>query len=410
MQYLLRFEARAASRIASIYRIVHQAEPPIPRYVSRKTIDTVPVRNSEVTSLRYFTNAGIFGEGYSAMRVAMSESMEAFGREGYPKLPLELPGDLGLTARFIGTTTPSQAILSGTTSFRLNKLATYLSDEGPKSYFGEGLQRFCTLEEARSFADTILEEVLGVYCPPAVDYHNQQQYVDAALSVPANRARADRNYLSILEQTAKFWGTLLAVRGFARGESFVGRNVGLRSVWEGGDWRVKIIFMDHDALNIPNAYDEEFAAYRALVSMRTDERYIWEPANPDLFPTSIAGFLRSIYRIQDDKQSEGHALLVHGLKDAYKRTQQAMLGDSRLRAFFNPKFLTRLQIFDTLVSGLLHPKPEEPSWQAWKERMTEMLKANGYRENSFDSFREIIEVNKPFLERHLYLFNSNSEH
>ena len=409
MQYLLRFEAHAAARIAWIYRLVHKSEPPVPAYISRLTIDEIPIRNMRVPSLRYFSDPGIFGEGFRSMRVAMAESVGAFNREGYSKMP-DLPGDLGLTAQFIGVVGPSQAIMSGTTSFRLNKLAPYLSSEGPKQYFEEGLKQPYTAEEARSFADTILEEILGVYHPPNINYRNHRQYVDAALALPANRTRADEVYLSTLEQAARFWGTVLAVRGYTRGESFVGRNVGLRTVWEGGDWKVKIIFMDHDALVIPGPYSDDFAAHRGLGSMRLDERYIWESVDPDLFPTCIAGYLRSIYRIKDAKESEGRSLVAGVLTDAYKKTQQALLSNPQLRSSFNPAFLSRLLVFDTLTAGLLHAKPESPSWQAWKEQMTEMLRGHGYRQNSFDAYAEIIEIHRPFLERHSYLFNSNSEH
>jgi hypothetical protein len=409
MQYLLRFESRAADRISAMYRLVHKSEPPVPTYIYRRTIDAVPIRNVAIPQVRYFTDPGVFGEGYSGMRRAMSECMVAFKREGYPELPA-LQGELGLTARFIGIVAPSQAVLTGTTSFRLNKVATYLTSEGPKSYFGEGLRRYCTVSEARFFADTVLEEVLGVYSPPDIQYRDQQQYVDAALSVPANRARADRNYLSILEQTAKFWGTLLAVRGNSRGESFCGRNAGIRSVWEDGDWKIKITFMDHDALVLPDPYTEEFGAYHALIRLRTDERYIWETENPHLFPTSIAGYLRTIYRIQDDKENEGRSLFIQVVTEAYKTTQRALLTDPHLRALFNPIFLSRLLIFDMLVPGMLHAQRESPSWQSWKERMTQTLLAHGYRDNSFESYAEIIEFHRPFLERHFYLFDSNSEH
>ena len=75
------------------------------------------------------------------------------------------------------------------------------------------------------------EEILGAYHSPDVKYYSYRQYLTAAFAVTSNRARADGYYLSFLQQIARFWGTLLAVRGFTRGESFVARNVGLKSVW-----------------------------------------------------------------------------------------------------------------------------------------------------------------------------------
>ncbi len=91
-------------------------------------------------------------------------------------------------------------------------------------------------------ADDVLEEVLGIYLPPEVRYRGHEHYVQAALAVPENRTRADRNFLSVMQDIGTFWGTLLAVRGYTRGESVVARNVGLRSVWDEGEWKVKIIF------------------------------------------------------------------------------------------------------------------------------------------------------------------------
>lgn len=407
MQYLLRGEAQSASRLAAIYHLVHGTEAPLPKYISRTTIDTIPVQHKEVQTLRYFTEAGIFGDGFPEMRVAMAESVLAFRREGYPQLP-DLPGDLGLTAQFVGVVAPSQAILSGTSSFRLNKLTTYLSEDGPERYFKDGLLQAYTANDARRFADAVLEEVLGVYRPPDVSYRNHRQYVDAALRLAANRALADSVYLSLLEQTARFWGTLLAVRAYSRGESFVGRNVGLRSVWDQGQWKVRIIFMDHDALMVPGPRSDDFHAHRSLPSMRIDERYIWDRSDPELFPTCVAGYLESIYRIGNDREVEGRALARRVLKDAYKKTQHELLTNPRLRPFFNQSFLQRLLVFDTLVAGYLHGKPETEAWTTWKAEMKEMLATKGYRQNAFEAYAEIFESNRPFLERYSYLFNSNS--
>jgi hypothetical protein len=72
----------------------------------------------------------------------------------------------------------------------LDKVALYLSDDGPKSYF-KGLGVRYTKDDARRFADELLEEVLGVYRPPEVSYQSYRKYVAAALSAANNRARAD---------------------------------------------------------------------------------------------------------------------------------------------------------------------------------------------------------------------------
>src|SRR5206468_3114606 len=64
---------------------------------------------------------------------------------------------------------------------------------------------------------------------------------------------------------------LLAVRGFSRGESFVERNVGLRSTWRDGRWSVGITFMDHDDLCFAT---DRFAPLDTLPNMLLDERHV----------------------------------------------------------------------------------------------------------------------------------------
>src|SRR5689334_830334 len=271
MQWLLRHESRAAAKFSAIYRLVHEVEPPLPKYIARSTIYSIPVDNHEVQTLMYFTDPNVFQGQFGRMRKAMAESVKAFKDDGYGHLP-DVPGDLGLTAQFISIVSPSQAIISGTTSFRLDKLTAYLSDKGPPFYFGS---RSYTNDDARRFADALLEEILGVYIPPDVSYESHQQYIDAALSIPANRGRADAIYLSILAEIGIFWGTLIAIRGYSRGESFVARNVGLKSVWEAGEWRVKVIFMDHDALGILEPSCPVICSEELLCSLQLDETYLW---------------------------------------------------------------------------------------------------------------------------------------
>src|SRR5678815_5426207 len=145
----------------------------------RSTIYTVPMGDHEVQTLTYFTDPNIFQGQFGRMRQAMAQSVAAFEADGYGKLH-DLPGDLGLTAQFIAIVSPSQAIISGTTSFRLDKLALYLSDKGPPNYFGS--ENSYSNDDARRFVDALLEEMLGVYVPPDIAYESQQQYVGAAFS------------------------------------------------------------------------------------------------------------------------------------------------------------------------------------------------------------------------------------
>ncbi|MCI0590478.1 MAG: hypothetical protein L0Y67_02555 [Gammaproteobacteria bacterium] len=407
MQYLLRGEARAASRLGGIYRLVHGTEAPLSNYLFRSSIFTVPVKKAEVQMLTYFTEPQIFGERYPEMRVAMDEALAAFKAVGYPYLP-GLPGDLGLTAQFIGLVAPTQAILSGTSSFRLNKLAIYLSSDGPEQYFEEGLRVAYSSHDARRLADALLEEILGCYQSPDVRYLSHKQYLAAAFRVAKNRANADRIYLALVQQIARLWGTLLAVRGYSNGESFVARNVGLKSSWDKGDWRVKVIFMDHDALVIPGPEDKDFHPHAAIPGMALDERYIWGGSSPEQFATSDVGYLQNIYRVSDDLSQKGQALAQMDLRNAYKKAQHELLTNPKLQPLFDKVFLERLLDWDTLVRGYLQLQPDTVVSATWKEKMRKMLAAKGYRGQAFDAYIDIMKKNSPFLKRHSFLFDLGS--
>jgi hypothetical protein len=404
MLWLLRHEAKAASKLALVYRLVHGVEAPLPSYVSRSTIFSIPVNGGQVQTLTYFTDPEVFAESFHEMRQAMAAAVGAFKAEGYMKLP-DLPGDLGLTAQFISTVSPGQAILTGTSSFRLDRLAAYLSNDGARRYFERGLNAAYTNDDARRLADTILEEVLGVYQAPAIRYRNYKQYLAAAFSEPENRARADLVYRSLLEEIGKLWGTLMGVKGYTRGESFVARNVGLRNVWEGGQWRVKIIFMDHDSVVVPGFAEKDFWASDALPNMRLDETYMWGIQDGII---GAVGFLRKIYRISDEIHEQARVQSRIALKKAYQKTQREFSYNPKLRGLFDPVFVERLLDWNRLVRSYLRQEPNEGASSKWKEKGRGMLAKKGYEENEINDYLEAIETNKAFVERLSFLFCSDN--
>src|SRR5262249_47362514 len=142
-------------------------------------------------------------------------------------------------------------------------------------------------------------EVLGVYHPPRVRLRSYQQYLAAAFAVPANRTRADAIYQDLIEEMGKFWGTLMGVKGYTRGELFVARNVGLRSVWEDGRCKFRIIFRDRVSMVPPALRENDFHAREAFLCMSLDETYLGgRPGNL----RAPAGHLRHFYRISDETQ------------------------------------------------------------------------------------------------------------
>jgi hypothetical protein len=400
MQWLLRYEANAATRLARAYRYVHGVEAPLPSYITRSSVYAIPSDYGEVRTMDYFTQRKYFGSGFNEMRAAMRESVAAFADEGHGKLP-DLPDGLGLTAQFIGQVTPAQSILCGTTAFRLDKIEAYLSKSGPEQYFKRGLGVRYSRGDARRLADNVLEELLGIYHAPAVRYEDHEQYVAAALS--ANRRRADETYLSLVDQIATFWGTLLSLRICTRGESFVARNVGLKSYWSEGDWKVKIVFMDHDAVTLHGPAEQFFYADSVIETMATDESYIWG-RDPRHFPGSELGYLQRIYRIGKKIDRAGDALARRRLKEAYTKTRIALQTNQQLRSLFHKRFLDRLLDWDVFVNGYLSTNGDGSANGRWKTGMEKMLLSKGYKAGAVERMAATVEKNRKFLEKYSFLF------
>lgn len=406
MRWLLRYESRAASQVGSIYRLAHGKKAPIATYSYRSTIYAIPVGNAEVQTLTYFTEPRVWDSGFPEMRLAMKESVSAFKAEGYAPLH-DLPGDLGLTAQFLSIVAPAQAILTGTTSFRLDKLATYLSEDGAQRYFLEGMAVAYSPHDARRLADAMLEEIMGVVRPPDVKYETYEQYLAAAFGLPENRARADRFYLAALQQIAWFWGTLFAARAYSQGESFVARNVGLKSVWSDGDWQVNIIFMDHDAVVLPGAWNRGVSLEDALPGIALDESFICGKSSHEEFAASEIGCLQKIYRVNDDVCNRGQALLESALQQAYKETQYRLLTSQKLKSLFEKTFVEQLRSTDMLIEAYLHIEPSEVASTRWKQKIENQLTAKGYSAGLVAMHLRTFENNRGFLKRYAFLFDGS---
>lgn len=392
MQWLLRHEARAAAKFSAVYRLVHDAEAPLPGYIARSTIYSIPVGDAEAQTLMYFTDRHVFANQYNRMRQAMAESVEAFRNDGYGHLH-DVPGELGLTAQFISIVSPSQAIITGTSTFRLDKLALYLSDRGPQRYFGSDYSE----DDARRFADALLQEMLGTYTPPDVAYETQEQYVAAALS--ANRSRADAIYLSHLKKIGVMWGTLVAVRAYTRGESFVARNVGLKSVWEAGEWKVKIIFMDHDAMGILEPNWGDFAPEDTFFGLQLDETYLWGRVSI----LGTVGHLRRLYQVSDELYQRSRESARAEAKKAYDKTQRKLLTEPALSGLFHEQFIERLEQWDDLVRAFLQARSNGGADDAWKTQRKKNFDKK--TQSWFDTHISAMETYAPFLERQAFLFS-----
>jgi hypothetical protein len=382
---------------------VHQSAAPLSLIVSRFSVYNLPVGDTEERLLNYFTEARIFGAGFREMRAAMQAAVDAFNAEEH-FIPLDMPGDLGLTIRFLMHINPMQAIIAGTSSFRIDRLALYLSERGPAAYFKEGLKVEYANLDAKLLADEILEEILCVYRPPAVAYRSHKQYVKAAFAVPENRARADQNYLSAMKDFGRVRGTLLAVRGHSLGESFVGRNVGLRSVWQGGQWQIKILFMDHDNLNVVSQSFRDYQALGALSCMDTDDVFIWGTQSDASYITGAVDYLNQIYRVDDDLADRGKEMFDRAMAAAYKKTQREIAGNPELQRFFDATFVDRLRDWDMIAADYLKIRHDPEAVADWKESTRDRLVKKGYAEKVVFEHLSAVEAHADFLERYAFLY------
>ncbi len=355
------------------------------------------------------------------MRQAMRELVASCRGAAPDWHTADLDTELGLTLQFLHHYPPGQSILCGTSSLRLDRVARYLAAGSPgggmgtaaaaaEREHGDGPQGASgsrrKARHVQELTDEMLDEVLGLYTPPRVAYRGQPAYVAAALAVPANRVRADRVYANLMRELGRLWGTLLAVRGYSLGESFVSRNVGLRSCWEDGRWQVRIVFMDHDALTLPNAGDDAFRPSRALRAMEVDETYAWGRAHPKApyQPIGAAEFLARIYRIGRAEERTARAALRRELVRAYRRTQAAMRRDPELAALFHAEFLRRLGDWDELAR-LLVATPRGGELDAtFAAAVRRLLAGKGYREELVEEHLEAVRERAEHVRRFAFLW------
>jgi len=365
----LEWEMDAEHLFARIWRTLYGTEAPLCRTMRVNNVFKMPVPgHGEASILRYFTSPELYGEGYAQMRAEMDRALQSLLHfDGQP--PYEAPNDMALTSRFFAATKPGQALQVGTSSFRLDRLARYLSEDGAKDYF-EDLGEPFDLERAFAFADEILGEVIAGYEPPRTTVRGYGAYVAAALAQPENRRNADASYLDCIEQIGTVFGTCLALVIGSAGESFVARNVGLRNMFEDGRWRVRVLFMDHDALNIPEPEDRDIYPGNAARMMWFDYVHVM---GGELDPKIVRGdvpMLALIYRPSPELQERGTAVFHVALERAYRTARAAIPGP--LAGFFHKQWIERRDDFDAAIRGYLAAGEDT---EAWAASMADLLSA-----------------------------------
>jgi hypothetical protein len=359
MGWHLRYETRAGARFRAIYRLIHGVVPNVALSHVLKSIHSVPTENGNRSLQDYFHAADLFGEQYSGMRRALRQSVrEAFRSDDIGIR--HLPGELGQTFNFLMQSLPAQAVQSHTSSFRLANLARWLAPDQPMPVF-EGHPETKRPEAASWLADQIMEEILGEYTPPRTRIQQYARYLDAAFA--RNRRRANEVFVQLNTEIGTVWGTLVGFKGYSHGESFVSRNVGLRSVWQEGRWEVRLFFMDQDDLHIAETGDEDFPFGRILMGMTRDQNFIIGPPDAPA-PNCATSALERIYRVSPATAATGRQALRDARTRALRKTIAALRTNIELRDHFNPTFLHKASECDRI-------------WAAFRPQRKRLLEEQG---------------------------------
>jgi hypothetical protein len=358
----------------------------------------VPVNGGQRHIVEYFTRLdGPLGRDETSR--AMRRSIDAYCREMRTRA-LPIRSDVELTAQFLAQVAPTQAILVGTSSFRLDRLVAHLSPDGADRYFAQLSNAAPGRAEAKSFADEILEEVLGVVTPRDVAYETHAQYIESIFAGHENRARAERHYGRAMRQIGVFWGTLLGMRAHTFGESFVTRNVGLKSTWEEDEWTVKIIFMDHDGTYLSGQRAREFHPLSALPAMIGDDMHIWGF-------TGVKGdveLLRTLFRIDDRVEREAQSALRAEVRDAFQRTKRAICENPQVQSCFASEFVERYTDWDEMVVGYVGLPDDPVERNAWAVRTSRWLEDKNYPDRLRREYLRAVERHTGFLEKYAFLY------
>jgi hypothetical protein len=401
----LRWESSQAAVISAIYRCVHGCIAPVSKLLSLTSYRTVPFKGEDIHLLDYFTDPDVFGDAYENMRDHMGHCVSSFDLQYGDELA-HLPGEVGLTGRFLAHVLPCQGILAQTSSYRLDTLATYLSPAGPEAYFIKGLKRTSyTRHDAKHFTDSLLDEILGAYIAPGVAYEDHARYLRAAFAVPANRIRADRLHASAIGDLGMLWGTILAVGAYSFGESFVARNLGLKSSFSGGEWTVKLFAMDHDNLRIPDDDEESFWPHPAFRASVVDESFLCaNPGRPKQIEGSSLWCLEKIYHVDTPTRAKSKDYLHRGMEKGYKQTRHGMDHVPRVQRFFSKSYIRHMHDWDVIVSDYLTICDSPGKVADWKNRTETYLLRRNYSQEVIANYLKGVEKHDDVVKRYSFLY------
>lgn len=362
----LLWEWGGGSMLSRYFRKVHGTDSPMSQVVSVAKIRTLPGMLGPVAPRTYFEDREHYGDDFDDMRVDLPNVVKDFTKRER--------SEEELVDALIVSTDPAQAIVTGTTSFRLDLLASYLAPDGAAGYF-KALGVSHSDDDARRFADAILGEAIDDYEAPRLPYPSYAQYVDAALEV--NRRAADETYASVFAQIGRFWGTAMAARVYSSGESFAARNTGLRRIWTGERWRVTWISMDHDSLQMIGRKYRHFHPHPDVNGMIQDQAHILGgPLGQNIVKGELQA-LKAIYRPSAAAASRGFAAFRTTLRESYTQAHRAIREYPAVSRLFHREFVETLHEWDEAMGDFIDVRHDAEEIRKWHERTRARLVRHG---------------------------------
>ena len=118
-------------------------------------------------------------------------------------------------------------------------------------------------------------------------------------------------------------------------------------------------------------------------------------------------FLEEIYRVDRKVVEKGKAAFFEALEQAYRKTQDELVNNPKVRSFFRSTFVARTRDWDTLVEQYLS-LAEDPAAQAsWKEEVQTFLGRKGYEQDLIEEHLEALEKYTDFLKRYAFLYRAS---
>src|SRR5262249_27366979 len=157
--------------------------------------------------------------------------------------------------------------------------------------------------------------------------------------------------------------------------------VGLKSVWADGDWRVQIVFMDHELTNVVGKRVRYFQPRTGLPGMHKDLVHILGgELGGRVWPGTLATLI-SIYRVDRARAAEARAMLIEDMQRAYRITLARMRDDADVRSQFRATFIDPLRAWDAVVAIYRGSRIGARQRSQWKGRVRRVLSAHGMEES-----------------------------